>query len=431
MCSVAFFFLALEPAPREAARPASGNILRTPPAVPEPDNTAAIKETLRKQVYRAHPGETALENEKRVQALEAVYSELLSEVSDWTDADQEKKQRVQSALREGDFGKAVLLLDAWKRDTGTESDAKRKEHARLAMASGTASLLRMNPDAAYQEFLDAVSDDPSRWEYQNGCGLAARQSGDPDRAIEHFEKGLAIIKVGGLSRPGEAALLNNLGSAWLAKGDPAKAAECHSRALGIYEARYGREHASVASTLTSLSSAWQARGEPDKAIPCLMRALEIDEKAHGKEYAAVALELNDLGALWFSRGDPDKALGYWSRALKACEKTFGQDHPVVAIVLNNLGGAMRAKGEKVAAVEFLARALAIDEKTYGERTVHAARDLNNLGVACKDMGDLDKAVEYYGRAKDIMLSVLGPDNSLTKRVAANLAAAAAARDAAK
>ena len=67
------------------------------------------------------------------------------------------------------------------------------------------------------------------------------------------------------------------------------------RALAIKERTYGRDHAEVAITLMNLGNAYGALGDYAKARDMLERALAIKERAYGRDHPEVALTLTNLG----------------------------------------------------------------------------------------------------------------------------------------
>lgn len=224
-------------------------------------------------------------------------------------------------------------------------------------------------------------------------------------------------KVYGKEHTVVATILNNLGLAWQALGDPKNAMEYYKRALAIDEHNYGSEHPSIARDLNNLGLAWQGLGDASKAKEYYQRALTIGEKTSGFKHASLAKYLNNLGEVYRELGDPLKAMQFFESALAIDENTYGSEHPNVARDLNNLGLAWQALGEANKAMEYHKRALAIDEKTYGSQHPSVARDFNNLGLAWQALNDPKKAVDYFQQAYllALKLSSFGSDHPNTNR----------------
>ena len=140
----------------------------------------------------------------------------------------------------------------------------------------------------------------------------------------------------GPDHPEVAGVLNNLGSARLNLGEPAKARELYERALAIAEREYGRDHRDVAGILNNLGTAWRDLGEPAKARERYERALAIVEREYGRDHPMVARTLNNLGNAWLDLGQPAKARELYVRALRIHLAHVPSGHPDVSIVTRNL-----------------------------------------------------------------------------------------------
>jgi Tfp pilus assembly protein PilF len=80
-----------------------------------------------------------------------------------------------------------------------------------------------------------------------------------------------------------ASTLNNLGLVRQRLGEPDLAVELYERALGIKEAVYGPDHPRVAGTLNNLAVARQELGEHAVANELFERALRMAEAAYGPD----------------------------------------------------------------------------------------------------------------------------------------------------
>jgi tetratricopeptide (TPR) repeat protein len=98
-------------------------------------------------------------------------------------------------------------------------------------------------------------------------------------------------------------------------GDPARAAEVHSRALAIREAALGEDHPDVAESLYNLGKVRHAIGEATGAQAAFERALAIFEKALGPDHPTVAYPLFGLATLALSQGRATAAVELAERSL--------------------------------------------------------------------------------------------------------------------
>ncbi len=99
-----------------------------------------------------------------------------------------------------------------------------------------------------------------------------------DEMIALAERSLALSqKVLGPEHPDVALALNNLGAAYQAKGDYARAEPLYERSLAIREPALGPEHPDVAGSLNNLALLFETNGDYARAEPLFERSLAIRE----------------------------------------------------------------------------------------------------------------------------------------------------------
>jgi tetratricopeptide (TPR) repeat protein len=169
----------------------------------------------------------------------------------------------------------------------------------------------------------------------NDLGLVYKAKGEWDKAIEYYQRGLAIFeKVG--DELGMASILNNLGELYRVKGEWDKAIEYYQCSLAIWE-EAGDEH-SMATTLNNLGAVYRVKGEWDKAIEYYQRSLAIYEKV-GDEHG-MACSHNNIAMLYQAQGRLEEAIPLFEKSLKVF-KRIG-DKPSTETVKKNLETAKRA-----------------------------------------------------------------------------------------
>ena len=92
----------------------------------------------------------------------------------------------------------------------------------------------------------------------------------------------------------EGTLFNDLGSVYKAKGEWDRAIDFYERSLAIKE-KVGDEHG-MAPTLNNLGSVYKAKGEWDRAIDFYQRSLDIKEKVG--DVVGLSITLFNLASIY-------------------------------------------------------------------------------------------------------------------------------------
>ncbi|MBF0458738.1 MAG: tetratricopeptide repeat protein [Nitrospirae bacterium] len=94
-----------------------------------------------------------------------------------------------------------------------------------------------------------------------------------------------------------SGLLNNLGESFRTLGEPKKAIEFYEKALAIDLAAYGDQHPEVAIRYSNIGTAWRNLGDPAKAIEFYQKALAIGLATYGDKHPDVAIRYNNRGCM--------------------------------------------------------------------------------------------------------------------------------------
>jgi pentatricopeptide repeat protein len=195
-----------------------------------------------------------------------------------------------------------------------------------------------------------------------------------------------------------AAVVNNLGRQYYARGDLGHALEYFGRALAIGE-RLEAESMEVAGWLNNVGAVHMARGELEEAERRLEGSLALTQRLEPDSLLA-ADSLTNLGEIDRMRGNLDRALERQQRSLRIRERLM-PDSFLVADSLNNIGNVLSGRGDLEQAVGYFRRALALHEKLAPD-SGGVAMCLNNLGLAYGDLGDLDQALDCHQRSLAIV-----------------------------
>jgi tetratricopeptide (TPR) repeat protein/predicted amidohydrolase len=200
---------------------------------------------------------------------------------------------------------------------------------------------------------------PNKPAYYNELGMAYKANRQHTKAIETFERALAV-------EWDNVRVLNELGITYRENGQLTKAIETFERALAV-------EWDNV-RVLNELGITYREHRQLTKAIETFERALAIDPEH--------LPSLNELGITYREHRQLTKAIETFERALAI--------DPEHLPSLNELGITYREHRQLTKAIETFERALAVEWDNV--------RVLNELGITYRENGQLTKAIETFERA---------------------------------
>lgn len=197
-------------------------------------------------------------------------------------------------------------------------------------------------------------------------------------------------------KAGEADALGNTGALYFALGQPQKALECFQKALTIIKQNGDRR--SLAYALQGIGMVYSSLGQPQKTLQYLQRAAILFKQAGDRRGEADAL--GNTGSLYYTLGQPQKALQYLQQALvlyRLVENKQIGDKRGEATVLANFGNVYVSLGQPQKALESYEQALAL-YKQVGDRGGEADMHFG-IGIACSDSGQIQKALLSFQQAR--------------------------------
>jgi tetratricopeptide (TPR) repeat protein len=220
-------------------------------------------------------------------------------------------------------------------------------------------------------------------------GLVYDTKGDLDKALEMYEKALALnLELG--SKVGIANQYGNKGNVYFTKGDLDKALEMHQKALDI-DIEMGNKQG-MAQDYGNMGLVYYTKGDLDKALEMHRKALDIDIEMGNKE--GIAHDYGNMGVVYKTKGDLDKALEMYDKALKISLELGSKEG--VAIQYGNMGNVYLTKGDLDKALEMYDKGLKIDIELGRKEGI--AANYGNMGIVYETKGDLLKAKKYYTKA---------------------------------
>jgi tetratricopeptide (TPR) repeat protein len=220
-------------------------------------------------------------------------------------------------------------------------------------------------------------------------GIAYHSLGQVERAIEYYQQALAVSREIG-DRRNEGAWLGNLGLAYADLGQVERAIEYYQQALAV--SREIGDRRGEAAALGNLGGACRNLGQVERARECLEQALTISREIGDRR--GEGNRLGSLGNAYYSLGQVERAIEHYQRAM-AISREIG-DRRGEAASLGNLGCAYRDLGQVERAIEYHQQALAVSREIGNRR--NEGSQLGNLGLAYAHLGQVGRAIEYHQQA---------------------------------
>jgi tetratricopeptide (TPR) repeat protein len=155
-----------------------------------------------------------------------------------------------------------------------------------------------------------------------------------DKTIEYA----TAVAIHALTNDDRGFAYNTLGLAYYNKGEYDKALEYYEKDLAISIKTLGAEHPAVATSYNNIGGAYNAKGEYDKAIVYYEKALAIQLKKLGAEHPDVATSYGNIAKAYYNKGDKEKAMAYLLKAKAIYLKKLGAEHPQTKIVQSWIDG---------------------------------------------------------------------------------------------
>jgi tetratricopeptide (TPR) repeat protein len=218
-------------------------------------------------------------------------------------------------------------------------------------------------ESKFDLWTDVVRKAPGNHRGHLNLGVAYKDRGESDRAMEHYQTAVRL-------RPDSEEAYFNIGNAYKDRGEIDRAIWHYREAI-----RLKPTHAMAHS---NLGIVYALKGESDRAIEHYRKAITIEP---------------DFAEAYFNLGNAYRNKGAISRAIEHYRKAITAD-PDFAEADYNLGNIHRDREQYGKAIGYYKAAIS---KNQDHAWAH-----NNLGVAYMLKGMPDKAAEQYEKALSLM-----------------------------
>lgn len=233
----------------------------------------------------------------------------------------------------------------------------------------------------------------------NNLGVAYRKAGDPQMAMQYYEKNREFLeKLFHDEHPEIAMNYNNVGAIHYGVGDFARAAQYFVRAANIMEINYGRNHQSVAATYNNAGTCYFQLNNLEEAIRYLELAQEIKINVLGEDHLDTAIGHSNLAAIYKSREEFDAALSNYNRSLEIRRNNFGNNHPNLVNPYLQRSKLYLAMEQPYRALSDIREVLNIARYKLGEFHPHVAETFIKSGHAHRAINEYEAALGNYQQA---------------------------------
>ncbi|MFX0062940.1 MAG: tetratricopeptide repeat protein [Candidatus Hermodarchaeota archaeon] len=226
----------------------------------------------------------------------------------------------------------------------------------------------------------------------NSMGVIYMDTGEPQKALEHFQQSYDIEKRLG-DHAGMANQLGNMGVIYRRIGEPQKALEHHQQSYDIHH-RLG-DQAGVARQLINMGNIYRRIGEIRKALKYFQQSYDIHHRL--ADQAGMAIALGSMAIIYDQTGELQKALEHHQQSYDIHHRLA--DQAGMAIALGNMAIIYDQTGELQKALEYHQQSYDIHHRLGDHAGM--ANQLGNMGVIYRRIGEPQKALEHFQQSYDI------------------------------
>jgi len=186
-------------------------------------------------------------------------------------------QKAQKALEAYDETTYRKILDEYQSNQKMQETIK--NYANAFYLKSKSYYRELNYTQAKTQIEEAIKFDNTNEQYLHWYGYILYTLGEYDKALEYYQKALAIVeKVFGGEHPFTASSHNNIGAVYDAKGEYDKALEYYQKALAISEKILGLENPSTASSHNNIAWLYYEMQNYQEAAKMMQKAIDVLEK---------------------------------------------------------------------------------------------------------------------------------------------------------
>lgn len=220
----------------------------------------------------------------------------------------------------------------------------------------------------------------------SNMGLIYRSMGDGPKALEYFQKDLALQEERG-DQEGVANAYNNIGNVYDDQSNNARALEYYQKGLALQVVL--NDELGIATSYNNIGNVYLSQGAHDKALEFYNKSLDLRQKL--QDQRGIAIALANIGLVYQEMDQPRLSVGYVWKSIDILER-IGQN-PELATSYYSLGFLYANQKEYEKALQLCKKSLLLSREINAVKTERDACDC--LYQAYKAKGQHELALTYH------------------------------------
>lgn len=172
-----------------------------------------------------------------------------------------------------------------------------------------------------------------------------------------------------------AASYNDLGLVY-SQSDPDKALDYYEKALAVYKKLHTSDHPKIAIANTNIGFLYRQLELYGDAVNNFETAESIWKKIYPNGHPNQALALVNLGMTYKAMGNPKSAIGYYERAIDIYRKSYGEKHPALSFVYNQMAVIRLAENNYDESLKNIQEAICSNTPSFNNRNINTNPRVN-------------------------------------------------------
>jgi tetratricopeptide (TPR) repeat protein len=253
-------------------------------------------------------------------------------------------------------------------------------------------------------------------------GTSFLHRGDPQKAARQFEAACALyVQHVGPDDPDTLASMNNLANSYAALGRQADALNLRERTLGWRRDKLGADHDDTLASMNNLANSYVAVGRGTDALRLWGQTLELRQAKLGPDHPDTLVSMHNLACGYAALGRHADAARLHEQALTRMKARLGPDHPVTLMGRNSLAYCYASLGRPSEAMALFQEALTVQQAKLGPDHPKTLASMNNLACGYEALGRHADALRVREQTLQLQQAKLGPDHPETLMSMHNLA----------